>query len=169
MSWIATSVAASAALSATSAHSGGKAANAQAAAQSKLEDVKIREAQNAMGQLGATKDAKVEVAQVKFGHNAEGLGIQKEEAGNQLNTAIEKSGLKTSAGVTQKKSSMWKKFEHAETGLLGQLGKDMGGIEEWYEGEKSRIGGVIKRASLQKKALDKQSDSWYLGKMITGG
>ena len=42
----------------------------------------------------------------------------------------------------------------------------MGGIEEWYEGEKSRLGGIIKRATLQKKAFQKQSDSWYLGKNI---
>jgi hypothetical protein len=42
----------------------------------------------------------------------------------------------------------------------------MGGIEEWYEGEKSRLSGVIKRAGLQKKAFQKQSEGWYLGKNI---
>jgi len=145
---------------------GGKARNKQADAQAKLEDVKIDEANTAMGQLEPSKDAKIEVAQAEYAHGAEGLGMQKEEAGQQLDTAIQKSGLKTSAGVEQKKSSVWKGFEHSQKGLLGQLGKAIGGIEEWYEGEKSKLSGIIKRATLQKKAFKKQSGSWYLGKNI---
>jgi|2_EtaG_2_1085320.scaffolds.fasta_scaffold09492_3 hypothetical protein len=145
---------------------GGKARNAQAASQARLSQVQIDEATEAAEKLDPTKDARIEVAKAEYGQKAEGLGIQKEEVGQQLNTAIQKSGLVTSAGVTQKKSSIWKRFENTEKGLLGQLGKAMGGIEEWYEGEKSRLGGVIKRATLQKKAFKKQSDSWYLGKNI---
>jgi len=157
---------ASLALGGMQAHKSGKAGNQQASSQAKLSQLQIDEASKALEKLEPTKEARMEVAQAEYGQKAEGLGMQKEEVGQQLNTAIQKSGLVTSAGVTQKKSSIWKRFQHAQKGLLGELGKAMGGIEEWYEGEKSRLGGIIKRAGLQKKAFKDQSDSWYLGKNI---
>ena len=167
--WIAAAAAVgSLVLGGIQAHKAGKAGNAQAKAQAKLSQLEIDEANVALGELDPAKDARMQVAQAEFGQKAEGLGMQKEEAGQQLNTAIQKSGLVTSAGVTQKKSSVWKRFQHAQKGLLGELGKAMGGIEEWYEGEKSRLGGVIKRATLQKSAFQKQSGGWYLGKNLFG-
>ena len=88
----------------------------------------------------------------------------------QMDVAIQKSGLATSGTIGEKKSSVWKRiqgsFVRGQEGLMGQLGKAMGGIEEWYEGEKSRLGGVIKRATLQKKAFQDQSEGWYLGKNL---
>ena len=42
----------------------------------------------------------------------------------------------------------------------------MAGVEEWYEGEKSRLTSEKKRLGLQKNLSDKQSSSWYLGKNI---
>ena len=58
---------------------------------------------------------------------------------------------------------MWKQFQYAEKGLMGQLGKAMGGIEEWFEGESSRIQGMIKSATLQKKAADRAANKKFLG------
>ena len=87
-----------------------------------------------------------------------------------MTTAIQKSGLATSGTIEGKQSQMWKRiqgsFTRGQEGLMGQLGKAMGGIEEWYEGEKSRLGGIIKRAGLQKKAFKTQSEGWYLGKHL---
>ena len=157
----------SALLGGLQAFTGGKASSQQGKEQAKLSQLKIDEANEALDALGPSKEAKEQAAQADYGQKAEGLGMQKEEAGRQLDTAIQKSGLVTSSGVTQKKSSMWKRFQHAQKGLMGQLGKAMGGIEEWYEGEKSRLGGIIKRAGLQKKAFQKQSEGWYLGKNIS--
>ena len=153
----------SAILGGLQAWSGGKASTQQAKSQKKLKQLEIDEANEALGELDLTKESKEQVAQAEFSHEAEGFGMQKEDATQQLNTAIQKSGLVTSSGVTQKRSSLWKRFEHAEKGLLGQLGKAMGGIEEWYEGEKSRLSGVIERARLQKKAFQKQADAGIFG------
>ena len=42
----------------------------------------------------------------------------------------------------------------------------MAGVEEWYEGEKSRLQSEKKRIGLQKDLADEQSSSWYLGKNV---
>jgi hypothetical protein len=39
----------------------------------------------------------------------------------------------------------------------------MGGIEEWFEGEKSRLEGIQRRAALQKQAADEQAGAKFLG------
>tara|TARA_R100000789_G_C2992257_1_gene146429 strand:+ start:581 stop:1081 length:501 start_codon:yes stop_codon:yes gene_type:complete len=166
MSWIVAGV--TAAVGAYSAYSSGKAASGQGESQSRLSQLEIDEAKEALNKLEPVRAAKMQVAQQEFQFGSEAFGIKKMDAQQQLSTAIQKSGLVTSAGITQKKSSMWKQFEHGQKGLMGEFGKAMGGIEEWFEGEKSRIEGVQKRAGLQKKAADEQSGSWYLGKNIFG-
>jgi hypothetical protein len=165
---------ASLALGGIQSHTGGKARNAQAASQARLSQLEIDEASKAQEALDPAKESKELVAQEEYNFGLEGLssqtGIAKEDLNKQMNTAIQKSGLATSGTIEGNKSQMWKRiqstFSRGQEGLMGQLGKAMGGIEEWYEGEKSRLGGVIKRATLQKKAYQKQSDSWYLGKNI---
>lgn len=155
---------------------GGKARNEQAAAQAKLSQLEIDEATEAQEALGPAKGAKEQVAREEYKFGLEGLssqtGIATEDLSKQMNTAIQKSGLATSGTIEGKQSQMWKRIQGAFTkgqeGLMGQLGKAMGGIEEWYEGEKSRLGGVIKRATLQKSAFQKQSGGWYLGKNLFG-
>tara|TARA_R100000656_G_scaffold88634_1_gene64322 strand:- start:62 stop:544 length:483 start_codon:yes stop_codon:yes gene_type:complete len=152
---------ASLALSAGSAIAGHGAAKGQAQAQSRLSQIEIDEAKEALDKLEPVRAAKTQVAQQEFQLASEAFGIKKMDAQQQLSTAIQKSGLVTSAGITQKKSSMWKQFEHGEKGLMGEFGKAMGGIEEWFEGEKSRLKGVQKRAGLQKKAADKQAEGLF--------
>ena len=67
-----------------------------------------------------------------------------------------------------KMSTMYKniqnQFGRGQQSLMGQLGKTMAGIEERYESEKERIKSERKRLSLLKGFLQKQADSWYLGK-----
>ena len=150
-------------LSLIGGYTSSKAAREQAEKQSELYQSQIDEAQKALGALGPSRGAKVQVAKEEYAQGVEGLGIQKEEGEHQLSTAIQKSDLVTSAGITRKKSSMWKQFQYAEKGLMGQLGKAMGGIEEWFEGESSRIQGMIKSATLQKKAADRAANKKFLG------
>ena len=166
MTWIVAGV--TAAVGAYSAYSSGKAASRQGEAQSNLSQLQIDEANEALAKLDPAMRSKSLVAQEEFKLSSEALGIKKEDAQQQLGTAIQKSGLVTSAGITQKRSSMWRQFEHGEKGLIGELGKKMGGIEEWFEGEKSRLEGVKKKAKLQKDAAEAESDAWYLGKYISG-
>ena len=62
---------------------------------------------------------------------------------------------------------MWKRiqgsFTRGQEGLMGKLGKSMGGIEEWFEGEKSRLEGVMKQATFQKKAAERAANKKFLG------
>ena len=157
-------------LSLIGGYTSSKAAREQAEEQSELSADQaqavsdaIDEAQKALGALGPSRGAKVQVAKEEYAQGVEGLGIQKEEGEHQLSTAIQKSDLVTSAGITRKKSSMWKQFQYAEKGLMGQLGKAMGGIEEWFEGEKSRLEGVMKQATFQKKAAERAANKKFLG------
>jgi len=164
----------SAVLGGIQAITGGKARTQQASAQAKLSQLEIDEATEAQEALGPAKGAKEQVAREEYKFGLEGLssqtGIATEDLSKQIGTAIQKSGLATSGTIEGKQSQMWKRIQGAFTkgqeGLMGQLGKAMGGIEEWYEGEKSKLSGIIKRATLQKRAFKKQSDSWYLGKNI---
>ena len=176
MTWVAVSIGASVGVGASQAYSGGKAANKQSEAQAQLAQVEIDEAKKALGSLGPARGSKMKVAEEEYKFGLEGLstqtGIAKEDLTKQMSEAVSKSGLASSGTIEGKKSQMWKRiqgsFSRGQEGLMGQLGKAMGGIEEWYEGEKSRLGGIIKRATLQKEAYDKQADSWYLGKNIFG-
>ena len=85
---------------------------------------------------------------------------------------IQKSGMATSGGAGTKASQMYRRiqnqFGRSSQSLLGNLGKNMAGVEEWYEGEKSRIESEKKRIGLQKDLADEQSGSWYLGKNLFG-
>jgi len=177
MTWVAVSIGASAVVGGVQAHTSGKAANKQAEAQSQLAQVEIDEAKKAVGSLGPARGSKIKVAEEEYKFGLEGLstqtGIAKEDLTKQMSEAVSKSGLASSGTIEGKKSQMWKRiqgsFSRGQEGLMGQLGKSMGGVEEWYEGEKSKIEGVIKRATLQKENYEKQAGSWYLGKHITGG
>ena len=63
---------------------------------------------------------------------------------------------------------MWNRiqnsYESGREGLTANLGKAMGEIEGWYEGEKSRLSSEAKKFNNQKKLAQEQSGSWYLGK-----
>ena len=174
--WQGAATVGSAVLGGAQAFTGGKASSQQASEQSKLSQIEIDEANEALGALEPSKEAKEQVAGQEYQFGLEGLssqtGISKEDLQKQTEQTIQKSGLASSGTVAGKQSQMWKRIQGAFTrgqeGLMGQLGKAMGGIEEWYEGEKARLGGVIKRASLQKKAFKKQSEGWYLGKNLPG-
>jgi len=143
--------------------SGASDARGQARDQMRLSQSTIDEASEAIGALEPKKEAEIEIAMGEYQTGAESLGVGKEQADKQLSEQVRKSGLVTSAGITEKKSDVWKQFGTAAKGLYGKLGKTLGGIEEWFEGEKSRLEGVIKQAGFQKAAAARASKKKFLG------
>jgi len=164
------------ALGAYSAWKGGKEQSQQASTQSKLINQQQQQLNEALGSLEGVKSSKDEVAKQEYGQALGDLSMQtgqsKEDLQQQYQGMIQKSGMATSGGATGKMSQVYKRiqnqFSKGSSSLLGQLGKSMAGVEEWYEGEKSRLGSEQKRLGLQKDLADKQSGSWYLGKNIFG-
>jgi len=116
-----------------------------------------------MGLLEPKKEAESQAALGEHYLGAESLGLNKEQSQKQLGEAIKKSNLVTSAGITDKKSAVWRQFGLASKGLYGKLGKALGGIEEWFESEKSRLEGIVKQASFQKASAERDSKKKFLG------
>ena len=172
----AAAAAVSAGLGAYSAWKGGKEQSRQSSTQSKLIGQQQEELNEALGSLEGVKTSKEEVAKQEYGQALGDLSMQtgqsKEDLQQQYQGMIQKSGMATSGGATGKMSQVYKriqnKFSTGSASLLGQLGKSMAGVEEWYEGEKSRLGSEQKRLGFQKDLADEQKSSWYLGKNIVG-
>jgi hypothetical protein len=156
------------ALGAYAAWKGGKMAAGQAGSQAGLTKLQLDEINKAETNLLPTKEANTEVAIASYHNEGNKLGLTKQETSEDLNKVINKSGLVSSAGATEKKSNLWKKFAQEETGLHDKLGQTMASIEEEYESEKARLSSEKNRLELQERQFSKQADSWYLGKNLFG-
>jgi hypothetical protein len=162
--------------SAYSSWKGGKEQSRQASTQSMLMAQQQKELDEALGSLEGVKSSKEEVARQEYSQSLGDLSMQtgqsKEDLQQQYEGMIQKSGMATSGGAGTKASQMYRRiqnqFGRSSQSLLGNLGKNMAGVEEWYEGEKSRIESEKKRIGLQKDLADEQSGSWYLGKNLFG-
>ena len=170
----AAAAAVSAGIGAYSAWKQGSEQKKQASSQSSLIAQQQQELEQALGSLEGVKTSKEEVARREYDQSVGDLSMQtgqsKEDLQQQYEGMIQKSGMATAGGATQKASQMYRRiqgqFSRGSASLLGQLGKSMAGVEEWYEGEKSRLESEKKRLDSQKQLADKQSDSWYLGKNV---
>ena len=162
------------AVGAYSAWKGGKEQSRQSSTQSMLMAQQQKELDEALGSLEGVKSSKEEVARQEYSQSLGDLSMQtgqsKEDLQQQYEGMIQKSGMATSGGAGTKASQMYRRiqnqFGRSSQSLLGNLGKNMAGVEEWYEGEKSRLQSEKKRIGLQKDLADEQSSSWYLGKNI---
>ena len=96
--------------------------------------------------------------------------MSKEDLQAETESAIQKSNLVTPGTVQQKASQSWDRIQdmsgRGREGLLAKLGKGMGDIERWYEGEKARISSERKKFENMKSLAGQQRESWYLGKHI---
>ena len=164
--WVFTALAVG--LGAYAAWKGGKAKTQQAGTQSSIIGQQQEEMEKAKGLLEPLKRSQIEVALGEFEEAGQTLGIQKQESVQGLKKAMGRTGLVVSAGLEEKKGSMWKQFAQQEEGLNAQFASTMAKIEESYEGEKMRIDSDSRRLGLQKQLADKQSSSWYLGKNLFG-
>ena len=65
---------------------------------------------------------------------------------------------------------MWRRIQSGfgigKQGLMADLGKKMGDIEGWYEGEKARIASEKAKFERMGSLAKEKEDAWYLGKNI---
>jgi len=161
--------AASLAVGASSAFKGGKAEHTQAKYEEQASKEGLRQLQGAEQQLDQAYGAKSLLAWQDYGMGVEELsaetGMAQEDIQQQTQQALQQSGMATQGTVQQKKSSMWKKvagaFGRGKKGLLSDLGKKMGDIEGWYEGEKARITNERAKFKRQGDLAREQQKSWW--------
>jgi len=172
---LAAATAISAGIGAYSAWKGGKEQSTQASSQSQLISQQQEGVQKALGNLEGVKSSKEEVARQEYSQELGSLSMQtgfsKEDLQKQNEGMIQKSNMATPGGgqkISQQYRRIQQSFGSGSQNLLGNLGKSMAGVEEWYEGEKSRLESETKRLGIQKDLADKQKSSWYLGKNLFG-
>ena len=159
-------------ISAVSFLSGNKARNEAKASerrQAKIESKYLGEQLIALdkseAQLEPVFQSRMNLAQGKFSEDLGNLssetGQSKEDLTLNFQTMIQKSGMATSGSATTKRSQTYKRIGNAFTrgkqGLMGRLGENLGGIEEWYEGEKARLNSERERMKFQKSTADSKA------------
>ena len=157
------------AIGASSAYKGGKAQSTQAKYEAQASREGLMQLEGAESQLDTAYSSKSLLAQQDYGMGVEELsaetGMAQEDIHQQTQRALQQSGMATQGTVQQKKSSMWKKvqgaFGRGKKGLLSDLGKKMGDIEGWYEGEKARITNEKAKFKRQASLAGEQQKSWW--------
>ena len=152
-----------------SAWKGGKEAKAQGRYEESAADQGLERLQGASESLDATIEAKRAAAQQDYSMQVESMsaqtGIRKEDLQKQTQQAIQQSGMATSGTVEGGASTMWDRIqtshEAGREGLTAKLGKAMGDIEGWYEGEKARIKSETQKFDNQKKLAREQQKGLF--------
>ena len=160
-----------------SAWKGGASAKDQAEYEETSYRSGLSELDSAEANLEAAAQAKREAGLLDYRQNVENVsaqtGIAQEDLEQQTAQTIQKSGMATSGTVERKNSQMWNRiqssFERGREGLIGDLGKKMGDIEGWYEGEKSRIASERNKLNNQIGFAEKKQKSWYAGRYLQEG
>ena len=124
--------------------------------------------------LENTVQKKRESALLEHRQNIENIseqtGVAVQDLEQQTAEAIQKTGMATHGGVTGKSSQMWDRiyssFERGKEGLMSDLGKKMGELEGWYEGQKARLVSERSKFNNQIDFAKKKQDAWYFGKQI---
>ena len=154
-------------LGAYSSIKGAQEEGSQARAQSQMISQQMRGIDESIAGLDGVKDSKEEVARQEYSQQLGDLSMQtgqsKEDLQQQYQQAIQKSGLATSGGTEARSSQQYRRiqqqFGRGSQSLLGNLGKSMASVEEWYEGEKSRLGSEKQRLEHEKRTADAQAKS----------
>ena len=170
MSWIAVgavTTAVSVGASAVEAHKAGKAAANQAGAQADLSREEQEDVTRAIAARKKQKESEKKLVALEFADKSKSIGADFADTQKDLKEKLEGTGLKTTAGSSDFDSKLWRQFTQTETGLYGDFGKKMAKVEGDFEAEVAGLQGVRKRAALQEKAFEEQSESWYLGKNLT--
>ena len=152
-----------------SAISGSKQRKDQARFEEQAAQEGLRQLEGAEAQLDTAYSSKTLLAQQDYGMGVEELsaetGMAQEDIEQQTQKALQQSGMATQGTVQQKKSSMWQRvqgaFGRGKKGLLSDLGKKMGDIEGWYEGEKARITNERAKFKRQASLAGEQQKSWW--------
>ena len=156
-------------LGVASAVTGSKERKAQGRYEESAADQGLERLQGASESLDTTIEAKRASAQQDYQMQVESMsaqtGIRKEDLQKQTQQAIQQSGMATSGTVESGASSMWNRIqsshEAGREGLTAKLGKAMGDIEGWYEGEKARIKSESQKFENQKKLAQEQQKGLF--------
>ena len=165
---------ATAVVSAVGAATGGRAKQLQAEADQRSAEQGLENLDTVEEGLEGGKEARQLVVTQDYdfesGKFAAQVGMSKEDLQAETESAIQKSNLVTPGTVQQKASQSWDRIQdmsgRGREGLLAKLGKGMGDIERWYEGEKARISSERKKFENIKSLAGQQRESWYLGKHV---
>ena len=155
-----------------SAWKGGQQAEEQANYELRAAEQGLESLRGASEGLESSAEAKRQAAQQDYRMQVEQVsaqtGMRKEDLQKQTSQAIQQSGMASSGTIESSRSSMWDRIqashEAGSKGLTANLGKAMGDIEGWYEGEKARLNSEAKRFENQKKLAEQQAGAGYLGK-----
>ena len=134
------------------------------AAQEGLENIETSEMN-----LDKLKTSKMRIAGLEHGKQLKDLstetGISMDELNKSTNQAISKSNLAFSGDVVDQKTEMWDRLKtsygSSKEGLMSSLGKSMGEITSFYEGEKSRLKNEKSKLSREIKLYDTQLGGWF--------
>ena len=160
------------ALSAASSASEGHTAATEASSKVAGYDEALGNIEEAQNKLEPARRQKINLAKAEYRQEAEGFaaetGMKYADVQRGTEEAIKKANMPTHGTIGAKRSSAWKMIggaaERGKEKLYGQLGKAMGGVEEWYEGEKSRLQLEKNRITRERELEKDKADDWYLGK-----
>jgi hypothetical protein len=142
-------------------------ASSQAKAQSKMIGQEMAGIDTALAGLEDVKAGKEDVAQAEFdqqlGFQAEEMGVAKEELTAQYQQSIQKAGFASGGASATNKAQSYRKLQQSEgrgtKSLVGQLGKSMASVEEWYAGEQGRLQSEKKRLQHEQTMANAQAKS----------
>ena len=154
-------------LGASQSMSGANDASKQAQAQSQMISQQMAGLDEALGSLEGVKDSKSQVVQQEFdqslGFQAEEMGVAKEDLTAQYQQAVQKSGFASGGEGGKSRAQAYKRLQQSEgkgtKSLVGQLGKSMASVEEWYSGEQSRLKSEKQRLTHEKSVVEAQAKS----------
>ena len=137
----------------------------------------ILSTEEAQRKLEESIGAKKEVFQLEFEKANKDLsrqtGYAYDKSREQHATLESKTGMANSGTVARSEEKSRQRLG-AETksrteGLISQLGRNMGGLMEEYESEKSRLKSQAEKFQRELSLAQDQSESWYLGKNVVKG
>tara|TARA_R100000655_G_scaffold31111_1_gene62419 strand:- start:11691 stop:12410 length:720 start_codon:yes stop_codon:yes gene_type:complete len=175
--WIPIALAAvGAGLSAYSAWSGGRSQSREARHRANLARQGIQDINKAEENLEGVLFSRTDIAGQEWEKDMKDLssqtGFELKDLRANAEETLRKSGLATSGTANTKESDIWKRisnqFSSNEEGLFANLGKKMGEITSFYEGEKARLKSEKRKLQAEVSLSDDISRSWYLGKNLFG-
>ena len=170
--WVAGATIGSFLLSAASSASEGHTAERESSSKVAGYDEAIVGIEEAQKKLEPARSAKIKLAKAEYEQEARSFsaetGMQFSDVQRDTEDAVAKANMPTHGTIGAKRSSAWKRVQGVATRgkekLWGQLGKSMGGIEEWYEGEKDRLALDLSRITRERELEADKANDWYLGK-----
>ena len=151
----------------------------ETAAKSKVSTAEsgIEATEEAQQKLEESIGAKKEVFQLEFQKANQDLsrqvGYASEKTREQHDTLEAKTGMATSGTVARSEDKSKKRLRAESKSktedLISQLGRNMGGLMEEYESEKSRLKSEKEKFQRELDLAEDQSKSWYLGKHAVKG